>query len=175
MNEITLISGGIKSGKSDFAEFIASKYKNISYVALSEKRPNDKHWQKKILTHKLKRPKNWKTIETDDLLSVLVKENDILLIDSIGGFVVKNLHYDDNEWYEVINKLILLMKNYKEKIIIVAEQVGCGLISEYKIGNKFAERQGEILKEITKISNNNFLAINGRAVRLDDLFLNGPN
>tara|TARA_Y100000589_G_scaffold15423_1_gene12577 strand:+ start:3128 stop:3649 length:522 start_codon:yes stop_codon:yes gene_type:complete len=170
MSDITLVSGGRKSGKSDFAEHLASKYKNVTYVALSELRTEDEHWQKKINDHKSKRPSHWKLIETQNLINVLSANREVLLIDSIGGFVSLSLQLEDNDWNKHLNFLIYSLLNYKNKIIIVAEQVGLGLVSEYKIGNLFADRLGGLLKEITIISNENWLTINGKAIRLDNLF-----
>ena len=34
MSHIILVSGGVKSGKSEFAEYLASKEKNVTYIAL---------------------------------------------------------------------------------------------------------------------------------------------
>ena len=175
MSYIILISGGIKSGKSEFAEYLAKNENNITYVALSESRPNDKNWQKKILNHKLRRPKEWRLIETDNLISVLKKEKDVLLIDSIGGFVVKNLELNDFEWENNLNDLLSNLITYKDKIIIVGEQANWGLVSEYKIANLFMERLGLVLKEITKISKENWLTINGKAIKLDNIFFEIPN
>tara|TARA_Y100000992_G_C20968328_1_gene351428 strand:- start:362 stop:541 length:180 start_codon:yes stop_codon:yes gene_type:complete len=45
--EIIFITGGTKSGKSEFAEFIARKLKKITYIALSDPHPDDINWQKK--------------------------------------------------------------------------------------------------------------------------------
>ena len=167
---ITLITGAIKSGKSEFAEKKALNYKELTYIALSKPLPNDKHWQDKIKLHKSRRPLNWNVFESDDLFYVLKKVSGPLLIDSIGGFVVKNIHVDNNNWEK---NLLLLKKNlteYKSDIIIVGEQVGWGLVSEYKIGNIFAERIGEVLRDITSISSDNWLTINGKAIRLDNIF-----
>ena len=167
---ITLITGAIKSGKSEFAEKIATVYKKLTYIALSHSQPDDLHWQEKIKLHKSRRPSNWEVIENDDLLYVFKNVSGPLLIDSIGGFVVKNINEDDSEWKR---NLILLNKcliEYKSDIIIVGEQVGWGLISEYKIGNIFTERIGEVLKDITLISSSNWLTINGKAIKLDDIY-----
>ena len=172
MPDIILVSGGTKSGKSEFAEKLAKKYLNVTYIALSEDRPNDINWQKKILIHKSRRPKEWKSFETDNLFPILKKDNGVLLIDSIGGFVVKSLNDNDTNWRKYLNNLIKLLSSYKNKIIIVGEQVGWGLVSEYKIGNLYAERLGNVLKEITKISNENWLTINGKAIKLDNMFVN---
>tara|TARA_Y100000589_G_C27124171_1_gene617795 strand:+ start:843 stop:1367 length:525 start_codon:yes stop_codon:yes gene_type:complete len=174
MNYVVLITGGTKSGKSEFAEYIAKQEKEITYIALSENRPNDKHWQKKILEHKLRRPKNWKLIETNNLNSLFKTDKGDLLIDSIGGFVVNWLKVNDSEWNKHLNELINNLCSYRRKIIIVGEQTGWGLVSEYKIGNLYAERLGTVLKEITKISKENWLTINGKAIRLDNIFFEIP-
>jgi len=40
-SHIVLITGGTKSGKSEFAEHLAKEVKNLSYVALSENNLDD--------------------------------------------------------------------------------------------------------------------------------------
>ena len=45
---IVFITGGTKSGKSEYAEHLAKKIKKLSYVALSKKNTDDKEWQNKI-------------------------------------------------------------------------------------------------------------------------------
>ena len=67
-SHIVFITGGTKSGKSEFAEYLAKKVKrNLSYVALSENNLDDKDWQNKINLHRKRRPKDWKLLETTDL------------------------------------------------------------------------------------------------------------
>tara|TARA_Y100000589_G_scaffold312145_1_gene332204 strand:- start:46 stop:567 length:522 start_codon:yes stop_codon:yes gene_type:complete len=172
MHKVILISGGRKSGKSQLAENIAKKINKITYVALSEFRPDDKDWQERITKHRLRRPSHWNTIETDDLIKALKNEKNALLIDSIGGFVVKNLSMKNDMWEKHKKNLLIHLNNYHNQIIIVAEQVGWGLVSEYKIGNLFADRLGDLIKDITNISDENWLAINGKALKLDDIVIN---
>ena len=69
-SHIVFITGGTKSGKSESAEHLAKEIK-ISYVALSENNVDDKEWQDKINSHRKRRPKDWKLIETTDLLNTL--------------------------------------------------------------------------------------------------------
>ena len=174
MNYIVLVSGGIKSGKSEFAEYLASKEKRVTYIALSENRPNDKSWQKKILVHKLRRPKSWQLIETDNLIPIIKVDKGVLLVDSLGGFVVSSLKKNDHEWKKCLNNLLHYLISYKSKIIIVGEQTGWGLVSEYETGNIYMERLGICLKEITKISKENWITINGKAIQLDNMFFEIP-
>ncbi len=171
MKEIYLISGGRRSGKSNLAEKIARNFKKVIYIALSESRPNDSEWQSRITKHKLRRPEEWETIETDELLTILKTKKNTLLIDSIGGFVTKGLSMQNNEWEDYKRSLIVCLLNYENNLIIVGEQVGWGLVSEYEIGNLFADRLGEIINEITNIATKNWITINGKALRLDNIFI----
>ena len=174
LSEIIFITGGSKSGKSEFAEYLAKKNKNLTYIALSEKRNEDKHWQQKIYNHRKRRPKSWELIETSDLLNILKSEIGPILIDSIGGFVMKYIDLKNKDWLAKIDSLIFLLKKRKSPTLIVGEQVGWGLVSEYEIGNIYIERIGELQKIITKISKDNWVAINGRAIKIDELSLQIP-
>ena len=135
---------------------------------------DDKKWQEKINLHRKRRPKDWKLIETTDLINTLIKEDGPLLIDSIGGFVMESI---EQRTKRMVNKNEFTNKSFKKKkntTIIVGEQVGWSLVSEYKIGNTYIERIGELQKRITKISKDNWLAINGRAIKIDEISLEIP-
>ena len=174
MSYIILVSGGVKSGKSEFAEYLASKEKNVTYIALSENRPEDKLWKERIKIHQSRRPQSWKLIETENLIPIIKVEKGILLIDSLGGFIVNSLKRKEDEWKNCLNNLLFYLESYKSKVIIVGEQTGWGLMSEYQIGNLYTDRLGVCLKEITKISKENWLTINGKAIKLDSMFFEIP-
>ena len=174
LSNIIFITGGTKSGKSEFAEHLAKEIKNLSYVALSENNLDDKDWQEKIYLHRKRRPKNWDLIETTDLLNTLRQKDGPLLIDSIGGFVMESIDRGSKEWLTKMHSLILLLKKRRSITFIVGEQVGWSLVSEYKIGNTYIERIGELQKRITKISKDNWLAINGRAIKIDEISIEIP-
>ena len=171
---IIFITGGTKSGKSEYAEYLARKSKKMSYVALSDTRPDDKSWEKKISKHRKRRPKEWKLFETNNLINVLNIEKGPILIDSIGGFIMESIDKKDEAWEEKIYLLLDLLKKRSNITLIVGEQVGWSLVSEYEIGNKYIERIGEIQNRITKISYENWLTINGRAINLDNISIEIP-
>ena len=173
-SNIIFITGGTKSGKSEFAEHLAKEVKKLTYVALSENNMHDKEWQDKINFHRKRRPKDWQLIETTDLLSTLRKEDGPLLIDSIGGFIMENIEKEKKEWSTKMYSLISLLIRRTSVTFIVGEQVGWSLVSEYKIGNTYIERIGELQKRITKISKDNWLAINGRAIKIDEISIEIP-
>ena len=173
-SKIIFITGGTKSGKSEFAEYLAKKIKKITYIALSDSRPDDINWQKKILHHRKRRPKEWGLVETNNLINTLKKENGPLLIDSIGGFIMESINKNDEEWGKMINLLLDHLVMRVKTTLIVGEQVGWSLVSEYEIGNRYIERLGDLQKKITKISLENWLTLNGRAIKLDNISIEIP-
>ena len=174
ISKIIFITGGTKSGKSEFAEYLGRKLKKITYIALSEPRTEDINWQKKVLDHRKRRPKDWGLIETNNLINALNREKGPVLIDSIGGFIMEGIKKNDEEWNNNIHSLLDLLKSRVKTTLIVGEQVGWSLVSEYEIGNKYIERLGDLQKRITKISKENWLTLNGRAIKLDNISIEIP-
>ena len=68
LSNITFITGGTKSGKSEFAEYLAKNVKKLSYVALSENKIDDVDWQEKIY---LSMTKTFRMMLLMNLLGVL--------------------------------------------------------------------------------------------------------
>ncbi len=174
-SNIIFITGGTKSGKSEFAEYLGGNVKKITYIALSEERPEDDNWQKKILQHRKRRPKTWGLVETNNLINTLKAEDGPLLIDSIGGFIMESINENDEVWEKMVYLLLDLLIIRIETTIIVGEQVGWSLVSEYEIGNKYIERLGDLQKRITKLSKENWLTLNGRAIKLDNISIEIPS
>ena len=173
-SNIIFITGGTKSGKSEFAEYLGRKIKKITYIALSDSSPEDIHWQKKIIQHRKRRPKDWMLIETNNLINTLKSENGSIIIDSIGGFIMESINKNDEEWENMIYLLIDLLVMREKTTLIVGEQVGWSLVSEYEIGNKYIERLGDLQKRITRISQENWLTLNGRAINIDNISIEIP-
>ena len=174
-SNIIFITGGTKSGKSEFAEYLGKKIKKITYIALSDSRPEDPNWQKKILQHRNRRPKEWGLIETNNLINTLKMEKGPILIDSIGGFIMESINKNDEDWEKMIYSLLDLLALRVKTTLIVGEQVGWSLVSEYEIGNRYIERLGDLQKRLTKISLENWLTLNGRAIKLDNISIEIPS
>ncbi len=61
---LTLVLGGTRSGKSQFAETLASSYgPNVLYVATAEIWPGDGSMAERIRRHRERRPATWRTLE----------------------------------------------------------------------------------------------------------------
>ena len=88
---------------------------------------------------------------------------------------MESINKSDDEWFEKINLLLDHLKMRIKLTIIVGEQVGWSLVSEYEIGNRYIERLGDLQKKITSISGENWLTLNGRAIKLDSISFEIPS
>src|SRR5690348_15080616 len=89
-----LVLGGIRSGKSEFAESLVSGATSLRYLATSASpSEEDPEWQERIAAHRDRRPETWVTEETaadpGRLIAALTeaKPDETLLVDDLGGWV----------------------------------------------------------------------------------------
>jgi adenosyl cobinamide kinase/adenosyl cobinamide phosphate guanylyltransferase/NaMN:DMB phosphoribosyltransferase len=88
-----LVLGGIRSGKSEFAESLVADVPTVRYVATATVDPTDEEWAARIAEHRARRAPTWTTEEvggSPDRLPGLVadaKPNEVLFIDDLGGWV----------------------------------------------------------------------------------------
>jgi len=171
-NGLVSISGPIKSGKSQLAEFLIKNQKSITYIATSMPRPNDSEWEEKINLHKKRRPDTWKLIEhpIDICRTINTRPpKESILIDSLGGLVEQHLFDVDDEWRLFQKRFVNCLSNYSFMIIVVTEEIGWGIVPATPIGHLFRERLCNLSTLICRQSKKKWLAINGTAVNLDEI------
>ena len=164
------ITGPTRSGKSKLAEFLISEQDPVTYIATSKPRPNDSVWKDRIDIHRERRPDSWTLIEHPKNISneiESIKENESILIDSLGGLVEQHLIKDDNQWDDFQIKFLNCLSEDNLCIVVVSEEVGWGIVPATQIGHLFRERQSTLTSLISRHSKQRWLAINGTAIDLD--------
>ena len=164
------ITGPTRSGKSKLAEFLIKNHDPVTYIATSRPRPSDPDWQNRIDLHKKRRPASWSLIENPkDICKAieLIKGDESILIDSLGGLVENNLKADDDQWNNFQNKLLNCLSENNLCIVVVSEEVGWGVVPSTPIGHLFRERHSNLSSLISCQSNKRWLAVNGSAIDLD--------
>src|SRR5882672_4681721 len=93
---ITLVLGGVRSGKSRFAQTLAARISSVAFVATAQ--PLDDEMHLKIQRHQTERPQQWRTIEEPLYLDrVLVEEGPkhrILVVDCLTLFAANLLEVE---------------------------------------------------------------------------------
>lgn len=161
----TLILGGIRSGKSLYAEKLLQNSINVTYIALAQ--IYDDEMAERVLCHQKRRKASWETIETniDLVLAIEQASKSDILIDSIGTWISNVLMENMQEethltqdqrnameqlFLDKIQLIIQTLKTYQGNVIIVSEEVGYSMVSDYPLGRLFTDIIGMINQRLAK-------------------------
>ncbi len=166
-----LVSGGSRSGKSKWAEYLIRDHPKVCYIATGVNDKQDEDWQKRIKIHRDRRPNHWRVIESSKNLANIIEKNNTnsILIESLGGFVASNIHINQWDWEIQLKGLVKVLRHSPNTIVIVIEQTGWSVVPETEIGNKFRDRLGSLSLELEMIAKSSWLVIQGRAINLRDI------
>jgi adenosylcobinamide kinase / adenosylcobinamide-phosphate guanylyltransferase len=156
-----LVIGGVRSGKSDFAEkmlaqsLLTTNQQNAFYIATSL--AIGEETKSRIVRHQLNRDSKLVTCELDyqqQTLNHFLDNHDapgqFILIECLSTWVgwylsqEKPLKQCIIEYEQVKNQFIHRLSNVQATVIIVTGEVGCGLIGESKLMRVYADKLGEL-------------------------------
>lgn len=169
MGNISLVLGGIKSGKTNYAESKAKEVEKrggkILYLATAQ--ALDDEMASRIDHHKTNRPDSWTTVEEPlNIYDVLKKEGntyDFILFDCLTLWITNRCleageDYNRDELMASIKaqcrEYISIVKDLKSDLIIVSNQVELGLISPYPLGRMFQDLAGILHQYIASEAKN---------------------
>jgi adenosyl cobinamide kinase/adenosyl cobinamide phosphate guanylyltransferase/NaMN:DMB phosphoribosyltransferase len=172
-----LVLGGIRSGKSAFAESLVAGAPSVRYVATAADGEGDPEWQARIEAHRRRRPESWTTEETRSdpgrLAALLAeaKPDDTLLVDDLGGWVSAVLDFatrpGDHE--AEVRALAAAVRGCAARVVLVSPEVGLTLVPANQVGRIFADVLGTVNQAVAKACDRVTLVVAGQPV-----WLKGP-
>jgi len=170
---LTLVLGPARSGKSEWAESLAQRSGYpVTYIATAIADPNDPDWQSRIQQHQCRRPSTWQTLEVPiDLATAIAQApvNTCLLVDSLGTWLANLLTEGREIWGKTESRLLSSLEAASGPVILVAEEVGWGVIPAYPLGRCFRDRLGHLVRQVGAIAGNVYLVTGGYALNLSQL------
>ena len=147
---LTLILGGARSGKSRFAQSLCSTSSKVAYIATA--RIEDEEMRARVNRHRLERPSNWMTVEEPLAIGKAVRRNvpdyDFVLLDCLTLWL-SNLAWERRtETPEILEQAVfdelsqLASASVATQLIVVSNEVGCGIVPESPVGRQFRDLQG---------------------------------
>ncbi len=167
MGKITLILGGVRSGKSQLAIKMAKeKGKRVAFIATC--RPLDEEMEKRIALHKKSRPASWHTFEEpEDVQSALKKIGnrfDVIIIDCLT-LLISNLLLKGLKEVDVEQKVKKIMET-RANVIIVSNEVGLGIVPDNKLARAFRDIAGKMNQIVAKKASKVFFMASGLPLQI---------
>lgn len=181
MGNIILVTGGSRSGKSTYAEELLKDKENVLYIATAI--VTDEEMAARIQKHRERRDNSWSTFEGYKNLNDAVASfsGEYILLDCVT-VMITNLMFEEERDFDNIsqseietlekqieNQFNILVQSVKEKdktIVMVTNEVGCGLVPEYKLGRIFRDIAGRMNQKLGAVSDEVYLVTCGIPLKI---------
>jgi adenosylcobinamide kinase / adenosylcobinamide-phosphate guanylyltransferase len=151
---VTLILGGARSGKSRFAERLVEEAAGSgTYCATAE--AGDAEMAARIAEHRARRSSFWRTIEVPlDLTAAIdthAEPDRPMLIDCLTLWLTNLLAADRIVAHER-EALCGALRDMAGPVVLVANEVGLGLVPETPLGRRFRDEAGRLNQAVAAIA-----------------------
>ena len=183
MGQIILVTGGVRSGKSAFAERYAAHCAaqsgtRVAYIATAQ--VYDAEMRQRVDLHQTRRPADWTTYEapfdTEDAMRAAGASHGVLLFDCITMFLSNDmLQYPEEEQErdsfalhvkERIGALIRAAQDVSATTIFVTNEVGAGIVPEHRLGRLYRDMAGLANQQIARSAAEVYLVTCGIPVNI---------
>jgi adenosylcobinamide kinase / adenosylcobinamide-phosphate guanylyltransferase len=165
-NRVTLVLGGVRSGKSRFAQRIASGFGSVIFIATAK--PSDPEMELRIERHRRSRPSAWQTLEVpvdlDVALSNLHDAKQLVVIDCLTVYlanVMSEAQGNESTVGEQVERLCSALEETRSSVILVSNEVGSGVHAATATGRFYCDLLGELNQRVAALADNVILMVAG--------------
>ncbi len=168
MRKVIYISGGQRSGKSDFAQNMAEQLSS-NPIYLATAKCWDKEFEKRIERHKASRGEHWTNIEEERYISKLELEGKVVLMDCVTLWLTNifcgcnfdmqlSLSEAKKEWDRFLEKDFT--------VIVVSNEIGMGVIPMDGSTRAFVDLQGWMNQHVAASADDVYTMISGIPLKI---------
>ena len=185
MSSIHLVLGGIRSGKSAYAERVAAEMAGCGPVLyLATGIAIDGEMEERIQRHQERRPRNWQTLEAP-LNPVGALQNQspamdplpVLVFDSVDVWVSNlMLEHETTPRLELESRIVGAARRFADYIremdhqaVVVSSEVGHSLIATTSIGRHFQDLLGTVNQAMAEAADRVTMVVAGQPVPIKPL------
>jgi len=160
------ITGGVRSGKSQFALELAQKIPGPkAYLATAQ--ALDREMALRIRRHKRNRPKDWATLEEPLQLAEILREKGdhfgLILIDCLTLWISNGLmaRWTEKRFLQEVDRLLKVCRDTRCSLIIVSNEVGLGIVPNNPSARMFRDVIGLIHQKVSRQADEVYLMVAG--------------
>ena len=167
MRRIILITGGQRSGKSQYAEKLAlSMSQHPVYVATAH--IWDEEFRQRVVRHQERRGPQWTNIEEERQLSRHDLSGRVAVIDCITLWLT-NYFFENQEVNETLGQVKAEFDRFTDQdatFIFVTNEIGSGGVSDNALQRKFTDLQGWMNQYVAERADEVVLMVSGIPVKI---------
>lgn len=172
-----LVLGGIRSGKSQWAETaiaeLADQGQPVRYLATGAVPDADPDWSARVAAHRARRPSHWSTIETIDVTTQLRSDTaTATLVDDVGGWLAAAMDrrgaWTDGSVAADADALVDAVGSFSPPLALVSPEVGMTVIPPTESGRRFADELGTLNQRLAALCNRVVLVVAGQPIAVKD-------
>ena len=162
---ITLVLGGVRSGKSKLAETLAMQSGDpVTYIATAG--ADDDSMVERINKHRARRPHDWGIIEEKihlaQAIDSLPGENHCVLVDCLSLWLTNLLLNDDSGLIDAeIDALIQCLSAGRRNIILVSSESNMGVVPLGELSRRYCDLIGETHQRVAAESDRVIFTVAG--------------
>jgi adenosylcobinamide kinase/adenosylcobinamide-phosphate guanylyltransferase len=163
---IVLVLGGVRSGKSWYAQELAMRGQRVAFLATAEAR--DDEMRQRIARHRNDRPAGWTTVEEpvalEDALLDCRGRFDTILIDCLTVWTANLMEregQDGDRIYPHADRLADVLRGMSCSVIVVSNEVGSGIVPENEMARFYRDVLGGINQRIAAAADEVILLVAG--------------
>jgi adenosylcobinamide kinase/adenosylcobinamide-phosphate guanylyltransferase len=168
-NQITLILGGARSGKSSYAQRLAeARGGDVLFVATAT--PGDDDMAERIARHRAERPAHWRTLEAPRQIAAALQATapaPLVILDCVTLWVTNLLLAEQASWEAAEAELAALLDWHRSQtgdLIIVSNEVGLGIVPGDPLSRTFREWLGWFNQRLAARADHVYLMVAGLAI-----------
>lgn len=163
--------GGIRSGKSGYAESLLPSDAPVRYLATARWDDDDQEWADRITAHRDRRPPGWQTLEGVALAEELGRPSGApVLVEDIPTWLTGELD-DTGAWADAgsalpsvaarVDELVRAVHRCPARLVLVSAEVGLGVIPATRSGRLFADELGALNARLAQVCDEVVLVVAG--------------
>ena len=165
---IYLITGGERSGKSNYAQELALSISDEP-VYLATAKIWDENFKKRVDRHISQRDHRWTNIEEQLTISKAIPQDRVVVIDCVTlwltNFFTKFKNDRDSSLTEA-KKEFDKLRSYRGSLIVISNEIGMGLHGQTQMARGFVELQGWMNQYIAKAADSVTFMVSGLPLKV---------
>jgi len=168
---VTLVLGGARSGKSSYAERLATDYgtrERTGAIYLATAQPRDGEMADRIAQHRARRGPDWRTVEAPtDIVTTLANapKDTPILVDCLTLWI-SNLMEAERDLAREFERLADCLQSLPGPVILVANEVGLGIVPDNPLARRFRDHAGFLNQTVAACADQVLFIAAGLAMRM---------